>query len=99
MKIFGKELMFNNKKVYHEGNKPVANDIQFTDGQTFQQKLDNGSLKGAKGDTGAKGATGAQGPTGATGATGPQGPQGAAGAKGATGVSMRLLGAWSSTTA
>ena len=90
MKIFGKELTFNNKKVYHEGNKPTASDINFTDGQTFQQKLDNGSLKGAKGDTGAKGATGAQGP---------QGIQGATGATGAKGVSMRLLGAWSSTTA
>lgn len=27
MKIFGKELLFNNKKVYHEGNKPTAADI------------------------------------------------------------------------
>ena len=51
MKLFGKELVFNNNKVYHEGNKPMANDINFTDGETFQQKLDNGSLKGEDGVT------------------------------------------------
>lgn len=31
-----------------------ASQVLFTDGQTFQQKLDAGTLKGAKGDTGAK---------------------------------------------
>lgn len=55
--------------------------------------------KGDKGERGATGATGAQGPKGDIGPQGPQGPQGATGAKGATGVSMRLRGAWSSTTA
>ncbi|MDU4658644.1 MAG: hypothetical protein E6Y39_00605 [Clostridium butyricum] len=64
-----------------------ADAVTFSDGQTFQQKLDAGALKGAKGDTGA------QGPKGDTGATG---AQGSAGAKG---VSMRLKGAWSSTVA
>lgn len=64
-----------------------ADAVTFSDGQTFQQKLDTGALKGAKGDTGA------QGPKGDTGATG---AQGSAGAKG---VSMRLKGAWSSTVA
>lgn len=93
MKILGKELKFNDKNVYHEGNKPLASDIKFIDGKTFQDKLNDGSLKGPKGDTGAKGATGA---TGSTGATGPQGPQGA---KGNTGTSIRFKGAWSSTTA
>ena len=67
-----------------------ADCITFTDGQTFQQKLDNGLLKGDKGDKGDKGATGATGATGAKGATG---------ATGATGVSLRLKGAWSSSTA
>lgn len=59
-----------------------ASQVKFTDGQTFQQKLDGGTLKGEKGD---KGETGAQGPAGATGPkgdTGEQGPAGAAGAKG-----------------
>lgn len=69
MKIFGKELTFNNKKVYHEGNKPTASDVSFTDGQTFQQKLDNGSLTGPKGSTGAKGDKGDTGATGPAGAT------------------------------
>ena len=52
MKIAGKSLTFNGKNIYHEGNKPVASDILFTDGKTLQQKLDDGSLKGEKGDTG-----------------------------------------------
>lgn len=81
MKLFGKELKFNNNKVYHAGDKPVAADIIFTDGLTFQQKLDNGSLKGTKGDTGA---IGPQGPKGETGPTGLQGPTGAKGADGLT---------------
>lgn len=42
-----------------------ATQVKFTDGQTFQQKLDAGTLKGDKGDTGAQGATGAKGDTGA----------------------------------
>lgn len=119
MKILGKELTFNGNKVYHAGDKPTpaeigaassthnhqASQVTFTDGKTFQQKLDDGSLKGPKGDTGAtgaKGATGATGPTGPKGDTGAQGPQGVkgdTGAKGNTGTSMRFKGAWSSTTA
>lgn len=64
-----------------------ADAVSFADGQTFQQKLDAGLLKGQKGDTGAigpkgdtgpQGETGPKGATGATGATGPQGPQGEA---------------------
>ena len=113
MKIFGKEFTFNGKKVYHAGDKLTpaeigaassthnhqASQVTFTDGKTFQQKLDDGSLKGPKGDTGAtgaKGATGATGPIGPKGDTGAQGPQGV---KGNTGTSMRFKGAWSSTTA
>lgn len=102
MKVHGKSFTYNGKNVYHEGNKPVAADILFTDGKTFQQKLDDGSLKGpqgpqgVKGDTGAQGIQGIQGPKGDTGATGAKGATGATGAKG---VSMRLKGAWSSTTA
>ena len=41
-----------------------ADCVTFSDGETFQQKLDNGKLKGDKGDTGAKGATGATGQRG-----------------------------------
>lgn len=73
MKLFGKQFTFNNNKVYHSGDKPVAADIVFTDGKTFQQKLDDGSLKGAKGDTGATGPTGTKGDKGDTGATGAAG--------------------------
>ena len=38
-----------------------ANQIQFADGQTFQDKLDAGTLKGNKGDKGDKGDTGQDG--------------------------------------
>ena len=48
----------------------IADLVFFTDGETFQQKLDSGELKGPKGDTGAKGATGEKGATGATGQRG-----------------------------
>ena len=43
-----------------------ANQITFADGQTFQAKLDNGTLKGDKGDIGEKGAAGANGQDGLT---------------------------------
>ncbi|NFO10916.1 collagen-like protein [Clostridium botulinum] len=68
-----------------------ADCVTFSDGQTFQQKLNNGTLKGAKGDQGVQGAKGdkgdigVQGPKGDAGATGAQGPKGDTGAKGATG--------------
>ena len=38
-----------------------ADAVTFSDGQTFQQKLDAGVLKGAKGDTGVQGVQGVQG--------------------------------------
>ena len=53
-----------------------ANQIIFADGQTFQAKLDAGTLKGEKGDKGE------QGPKGDTGEQGPQGLQGEKGDKG-----------------
>ena len=53
-----------------------ASMIIFTDGETFQNKLDAGTLKGEKGDTGAQGPQGLKGEKGDTGATGPKGPKG-----------------------
>lgn len=53
-----------------------ANQITFSDGKTFQEKLDAGELKGDKGDTGE------QGPQGEMGPQGPQGLPGADGTKG-----------------
>ena len=41
-----------------------ADAVSFTDGETFQQKLDSGKLKGEKGDTGPKGAKGDKGEPG-----------------------------------
>ena len=58
-----------------------ASQITFSDGQTFQAKLDAGTLKGDKGD---KGDTGAQGPQGLQGEQGDQGPAGADGRDGLT---------------
>lgn len=83
----------------------TANAVTFADGETFQQKLDAGKLKGQKGDTGAtgsQGVAGAQGPKGDRGETGPAGAQGLkgdTGAKGNTGTSLRNKGAWSYTIA
>lgn len=68
--------------------KTLAEQVHFTDGQTFQDKLNNGSLKGATGAKGAQGPIGPTGPTGpkgTTGNTGIQGPTGPTGPKGATG--------------
>ena len=56
-----------------------ASQVKFTDGKTFQQKLDEGTLKGDKGDTGA------------TGAAGPKGDAGAKGAKGDTGAKITSI--------
>lgn len=69
-----------------------AENVFFSDGDTFQQKYDNGELTGPKGDKGDTGETGLQGPaglkgdTGDTGPQGPQGPQGVPGADGAPGA-------------
>ena len=66
-----------------------ANQITFSDGQTFQGKLEAGILKGDKGEAGEKGDVGPQGPQGLKGEkgdTGAQGPQGEKGEKGETGV-------------
>ena len=41
--------------------KTTADQVFFTDGQTFQQKLDNNSLKGQQGEKGEKGEQGLQG--------------------------------------
>ena len=69
-----------------------ANQITFADGQTFQAKLNAGTLKGDKGDKGdtgeqgLQGEIGPQGPQGLKGDTGEQGPQGLKGDKGDTGA-------------
>ena len=65
-----------------------ANQITFVDGQSFQDKLNDGTLKGDKGDTGEQGPQGIQGeqgPKGDKGDTGEQGPQGIQGEQGPKG--------------
>lgn len=59
-----------------------ASQIQFADGQTFQDKLDAGTLKGEKGDQGEQGSQGIQGLQGEKGDKGDKGEQGIPGAKG-----------------
>ena len=59
-----------------------ANQITFADGQTFQAKLDNGTLKGEKGDQGERGEQGLQGIKGDKGDKGERGLQGIQGEKG-----------------
>lgn len=60
----------------------IAELVYFADGQTFQDKLDNGTLKGPVGATGPQGQKGATGPAGAQGPAGAIGPQGPAGKDG-----------------
>ena len=71
-----------------------ASQVKFTDGKTFQQKLDEGTLKGEKGDKGAQGPQGDAGPQGLQGAKGDKGDKGdagAAGAKGDTGAKITSI--------
>lgn len=61
-------------------NVPAGN-VHFIDGETFQEKLDSGELKGQDGKDGAPGKDGKDGAPGATGGIGPQGPEGEPGPK------------------
>lgn len=65
-----------------------ASMILFKDGDSFQDKLDNGSLRGQQGTPGSQGAQGIQGH---------RGEQGIAGERGDTGTSIRFKGQWSSS--
>ena len=69
--------------------KTNSNQVVFDDGETFQQKLDSGTLKGEQGERGLDGAVGPQGPQGEIG---PQGPQGPKGENGKDGVGIQILG-------
>ena len=59
-----------------------AEAVTFSDGETFQEKYDNGQLTGPQGARGQQGPTGATGPKGDKGDPGIQGPAGATGPKG-----------------
>ena len=61
-----------------------ASQIMFSDGSTFQSKLDAGLLKGDKGDIGPQGPAGEKGDKGEPGNDGAPGPKGDTGATGAT---------------
>ncbi|MBQ3054274.1 MAG: collagen-like protein [Clostridia bacterium] len=62
-----------------------AEKILFADGQTLQEKMDSGALKGADGKDGMKGDKGDQGQQGETGPQGDRGERGPVGAKGEKG--------------
>ena len=70
----------------------TADDIAFEDGETFQQKYDNGELTGPQGPAGQDGAQGPQGPKGDTGDIGPQGVQGETGPAGQDGADATING-------
>lgn len=60
--------LVNNKSLEDLGIKQTytADDIAFKDGQTFQEKYDNGQLKGDRGEPGTDGAQGQPGKDGYT---------------------------------
>ena len=72
----------NNANNYIHPITHKADMVVFEDGETFQNKLDKGTLKGDKGDTGSQGPKGDKGDTGPQGIQGIQGPKGDTGAKG-----------------
>ena len=63
-----------------------ASQITFSDGETFQTKLDAGTLKGDKGDTGERGPQGEQGIQGLPGEKGEKGERGEQGIQGVQGT-------------
>lgn len=65
-----------------------ADCVKFEDGETLQEKLDSGELKGPKGDTGPAGPAGADGAKGEQGEQGPAGPAGADGSDWFSGSSV-----------
>ena len=86
----GGELDLSGYVTKETGN---ANQITFADGQTFQAKLDAGTLKGEKGDQGERGLQGIQGEKGDRGEQGIQGEKGDkgdTGAKGADGINAEI---------
>ena len=68
-----------------------AGNVRFTDGETFQQKLEAGTLKGDRGETGPAGPTG---PAGKDGEPGEPGARGADGQDGPTGPAGRDGDTW-----
>lgn len=76
-----------------------ASQVIFTDGKTFQDKLNDGSLKGQKGDPGLQGEPGPQGDPGQKGEPGPKGEPGAKGngVKSVTAVSTSSISSGKST--
>lgn len=73
-------IIANLKELDNKTDELPASNVQFTDGQTFQQKYDAGQLTGPAGKDGKDGAQGEPGTPGRDGATGPAG-------RGITGVS------------
>ena len=63
-------------------NKPRAKDIHFDDGETLEEKFQNGSLKGEPGKDGKDGEKGEKGDAGEKGSQGDRGTQGPIGFKG-----------------
>ena len=66
----------NNANNYIHPSTHKADMVVFEDGETFQNKLDKGSLKGVQGPQGPQGIQGPKGDKGDKGDVGPQGPMG-----------------------
>lgn len=81
-------------KLHVYDNGAMAKNVFFSDGKTFQQKLDAGELTGLVGATGATGETGATGAPGQDGADGTDGQDGKDGKTCATFVIGTSTAGW-----
>ncbi len=78
--------------------RTTADLVFFADGQTFQQKLDNGTLRGQQGQKGDQGERGVPGQVGATGPIGPTGATGPKGEPGKDGSNFRVGASYDTAT-
>ena len=84
-------LVGNINKLIVKGEIGNADGIVFDDGETFQDKLDSGTLRGQQGVQGEQGIQGIRGEQGIQGAKGDKGDTGSQGIQGLTGKSIEYV--------
>jgi len=84
-------LVSNINKLIVKGEIGNADEIVFDDGETFQEKLDSGTLRGQQGVQGEQGIQGIRGEQGIQGVKGDAGNTGSQGIQGLTGKSIEYV--------